>query len=249
MQTARAGAARIGLATMRIIKPGEDGFLNQFAACEPDAVLVRNLSALAYFSDKRPEIVADYSLNVVNELTAGALLRGSGWRRGDSRLLRLTPGHDMNAAQLEAMLGRIGGQVFEMVLHQQMPMFHMEHCVFAHMLSNGKDYHDCGRPCEKHRVSLRDRVGVEHPLAADAGCRNTVYNGRAQSIAAYVLKLRSLGVEHFRVEALREDAAQMRELLEYYWQVLNGTVSANRPGTRLKVLDLMGVTPGTMEFE
>jgi putative protease len=130
-----------------------------------------------------------------------------------------------------------------------MPMFHMEHCVFAHMLSNGKDYHDCGRPCEKHKVSLRDRVGVEHPLQADAGCRNTVFNGRSQSIAAYVPKLQSLGVQHFRVELLQENAKETQELLGFYADILSGHADTPRPRTKLKVLDLMGVTPGTMEFE
>jgi putative protease len=130
-----------------------------------------------------------------------------------------------------------------------MPMFHMEHCVYAHMLSGGRDYHDCGRPCEKHQVGLRDRVGIEHPLQADAGCRNTVFNGRPQSIAGYVPRLRALGVEHFRVELLRETGEQARELLNWYAGIVAGDAVSPRPRTRLKVLDLMGVTPGTMEFE
>ena len=99
------------------------------------------------------------------------------------------------------------------------------------------------------RSVLRDRVGVEHPLQADAGCRNTVYNGRPQSIAAYVPRLRELGVDCFRVELLRDTAAQTRELLSWYANILAGEVITSRPRTKLKVLDLMGVTPGTMEFE
>ena len=147
------------------------------------------------------------------------------------------------------MLKRIDGGLFEVVLHQQMPMFHMEHCVFAHMLSNGKDFHDCGRPCETHKVSLRDRVGIEHPLHADAACRNTVYNGRAQSAASYLPRLRELGVRHFRVELLTESAAGTLDMLSYYAQLLDGSAATPRPKTSLKVLNLMGVTPGTLEFE
>lgn len=253
VQIAREAGVCVGLATMRVIKPGEDGFLKLIGDCGPDAVLIRNLSSLAYMAEHYPQmgLVCDYSLNVANELTAWLLMEGHGWRPAGSpaRLARLTPSHDLNAQQLEAMLSRISGSIFEVVLHQHMAMFHMEHCVYAHMLSNGKDYHDCGRPCEKHQIGLRDRVGVEHPLQADAGCRNTVYNGRPQSIAAYVPRLRELGVDHFRVELLRETAAQTRELLGWYANVLAGNVDTPRPRTRLKVLDLMGVTPGTMEFE
>ena len=130
-----------------------------------------------------------------------------------------------------------------------MPMFHMEHCVFAHMLSNGKDFRDCGRPCEKHQVTLRDRVGVEHPLQADAGCRNTVFNGRPQSIAAYIPMLLERGVRHFRVELLQESERETQDLLRYYSGVLAGRSSIQRPRTKLKVMNLMGVTPGTMEFD
>jgi len=246
----RAGVS-IGLATMRIIKPGEDGFLKIIADAAPEAILVRNLSALAYMAQRYPnaQLVGDYSLNVANEISAFVLLSGHGWRgETGASLSRLTPSHDLNAAQLEAMLRRIDGGLFEVVLHQQMPMFHMEHCVFAHMLSDGKDYRDCGRPCEKHRVSLRDRVGIEHPLQADAGCRNTVFNGRAQSAGAYVPRLLELGVRHFRVELLQEDRSATDSLLTYYSDLLAGRKS-ERPRTGLKVLNLMGVTPGTLEFE
>jgi U32 family peptidase len=65
-------------------------------------------------------------------------------------------------------------------------MFHMEHCVFAAFLSDGKDWRDCGRPCDHHKVDLRDRVGAAFPVTPDAGCRNTVYNAVPQSAAEYV---------------------------------------------------------------
>ena len=41
---ARAAGVPIGLATLRILKPGEEGFLRQHRRLEPDAVLVRNLA-------------------------------------------------------------------------------------------------------------------------------------------------------------------------------------------------------------
>ncbi len=72
-------------------------------------------------------------------------------------------------------------------------MFHMEHCVFCAFLSEGTDYRNCGRPCDQHHVRLRDRVGAEHPLKADAGCRNTVYNSRAQTGAEFADRMVALG--------------------------------------------------------
>jgi len=65
-------------------------------------------------------------------------------------------------------------------------MFHMEHCVFAAFLSTGKDWRDCGRPCDRHAIELRDRVGAAFPVTPDAGCRNTVFNSVPQSGAEQV---------------------------------------------------------------
>src|SRR5581483_7307823 len=70
--------------------------------------------------------------------------------------------------------------------HQHMPMFHNEHCVFAALLSKGKEATDCGRPCDRHALALRDWAGHEHPVKADVGCRNTVYNAVPQSASPYV---------------------------------------------------------------
>src|SRR2546423_6071475 len=128
----------------------------------------------------------------------------------------MVPSYDLSGPQLAAMLKRFPPARFEAVIHQHMPMFHMEHCVFCHTLSDGKDYRDCGRPCDVHRVDLRDRVGVGNPLVADVGCRNTVYNGMAQSAAEFVPQMLGLGLRHFRVELLREDGHSALTLLDRY---------------------------------
>ena len=93
-----------------------------------------------------------------------------------------------------------------------MPLFHMEHCLFCAFLSDGHDHTDCGRPCEKHKVLLRDRSGSEHPLKADLGCRNTLFNGRAQTAAEALPQLMLAGVRQFRIELLQESAALRGEI-------------------------------------
>ena len=66
-------------------------------------------------------------------------------------------------------------------MHQHLPIFHTEHCVFCRFLSEGNSYLDCGRPCESTSVHLRDGNGKDHLVLADEGCRNTVFNAQAQS--------------------------------------------------------------------
>jgi len=126
---------------------------------------------------------------------------------------RITPSYDLSWKQLAALFAHFPAGRFEQVVHQHMPMFHMEHCVFAHTLSNGADFRTCGRPCDSHRCDLKDRAGAAHPLIPDVGCRNTVFHAAAQSAAEFVPRMKELGLRHFRVELLREDPAQTAELL------------------------------------
>jgi putative protease len=231
----------VGLATLRIVKPTEEGLLRQIVECRPDAILVRNLAAVAFYSQVEPSVplIGDYSLNIANELAAFTLVQ--------SGLVRMVPSYDLNWPQLEAMLQRIAPGLFEAVVHQHMPMFHMEHCVFAHTLSDGRDHRTCGRPCDHHSVDLRDRVGQSHPLLPDVGCRNTLFNATAQSAADYVPRMIRLGLRYFRVELLRETAPQTGRLLDSYARVIAGMDDGRATWRQLKVLSQLGVTRGTLQ--
>jgi putative protease len=239
----RAAAMPIALATLRIVKPTEEGLLRQIADCQPDAVLVRNLAAVSFFSQQAPHLamLGDYTLNVANEITASVYAAAN--------VQRIVPSYDLNWQQLQAMLGRINPAIFEAVIHQHMPMFHMEHCVFAHTLSNGKDFHDCGRPCERHTVDLKDRVGEPHPLIPDVGCRNTLFNAQAQTAVEFVPQMKALGIRHFRVELLRESVPEVAPLLDRYSRVLSGAEDAPTAFRSLKVLNALGLTRGTLNHE
>jgi putative protease len=116
-------------------------------------------------------------------------------------------------------------------------------------LSNGKDYRDCGRPCETHKVDLRDRVGQAHPLIPDVGCRNTLYNAAAQSGAEYVPRMKEMGVRFFRVELLRESPQEATALLDRYARVIAGIEDPKKAFRQLRVLNQLGVTRGTLDHE
>lgn len=76
-------------------------------------------------------------------------------------------------------------------------------------LSPGTNKTNCGRPCDLHQVELRDRTGVDHPLVADVGCRNTLFNAVAQSSAEVVADLLQAGVRRFRIELLHDAAERI----------------------------------------
>ncbi|MBV8587997.1 MAG: U32 family peptidase, partial [Verrucomicrobia bacterium] len=189
--------AQIFLATPRIQKPGEHGFFRLIANARPAGVLVRNLGAIHFFRDQDFVLQGDFSLNVANPITAQYFL--------EQGLSRLTISYDLNHEQVLELLQFEPTGCYELVIHQHMPMFHMEHCVFAAFLSTGTDHTNCGRPCDRHAVQLQDRVGARHALKADVGCRNTLFNSRAQTGAEFYKALRESGLNYYRVELLNED--------------------------------------------
>ena len=236
---ARASSRSLLLATPRIQKPEEMGLFRAMLKPQPDGVLVRNLSGLAFFRDNGVPVAGDYSLNVTNELTAAFLMQqGLQW---------LTPSYDLNRDQLLDLVRSVPPQWLELVIHQHMPMFHMEHCVFCAMLSPGTNKTNCGRPCDVHQVELRDRTGADHPLVADVGCRNTLFNAVAQSSAEVVPDLISAGIRKYRIELLRETPDQIRGLLDTYRSLLSGSASGEQVWRTLNAMNRVGVTRGTLE--
>lgn len=234
---------KLAPATLRVFKPGEAGFVRTLLAAEPDAVLVRNLAAWQVLRRERPglPLIGDYALNVANDLTA-RLLKGEG-------LAWLTPSYDLNADQLMQLLRATPPSWYEVTIHQYMPMFHMEHCVFCRYLSTGTDHTNCGRPCESHTLALRDRVGYEHLVKADAGCRNTVFNAVAQSASEYLAMFLGAGVRRFRVDFLAEKPAQVHDALDAYHDAITGREDGRALWRRLKARSKLGVTRGTLDNE
>jgi putative protease len=239
---ARAAGVPVGLAPLRVWKPGEDGFQALVVRADPDIVLVRNLASIGYFQAELPHarLVGDFSLNVANELAADLLIRAG--------LERLVPSYDLNWPQFASMMQQTPAEWFEPVIHQHMPMFHMEWCVFAGFLSNGTNHTNCGRPCDRHRVELKDRTGALFPVHADTGCRNTVYNSVPQSGAEYVVRMRELGITRFRIDLLREAPEQVGALLTQYARVIAGRADGRQTWRQLRALNQLGVTRGTLNL-
>jgi putative protease len=235
----RSAGGTLFPATPRIQKPDELGIFALLAKQEPDGVLVRNYAGLTYFRDRGLPVVADFSLNVTNEFTTQFFL--------DAGAERVTASYDMNREQLLGLVAATDPGRLEVVIHQHMPMFHMEHCVFCAVLSPGTNKTNCGRPCDDHVVHLRDRIGVEHPLTADVGCRNTLYNAVPQSAAEAVPMLAARGVRHMRIEFLAESADEIGRVVQAYRSLLAGRLTGREVWTQLNAANRVGVTRGTLE--
>jgi putative protease len=227
----------IWVAPPRIFKMGEDWTLEQVRSCNADGYLVRNYDHLRFFA--RDRRIGDFSFNVANRLAAEYFKHQFG-------LEYVTASYDLNFQQLEALLRAAPPEWFEITIHQHLPMFHMEHCVFCAFLTTGRDYRDCGRPCDSRDLKLRDRVGAEHPVKADVGCRNTVFNALAQTGAEYVGRMLDLGVRRFRLEFVNESPGQVSQTIARYRQLLRGEITGAQLWRELHLMNQLGVTRGQM---
>jgi putative protease len=102
-------------------------------------------------------------------------------------------------------------------------------------------YLDCGRPCEQHKVALKDRTGAEHPVVVDVGCRNTVFSAEANSVADDVPRFVERGVRRFRVELLRENAKEAEALIRGYVEVAQGRKSGAEVRSKVGAVSRLGV--------
>jgi putative protease len=229
------------VATPRIEKPGEEQFLRMILESGPDAVLVRHLAGVTFFRERAPALplVADFSLNAANDLSADLLAE---------QAARITPSLDLNHGQLAALAALFTPARLEPIVYLHVPMMYTEHCIAAARLGKGAGQTSCGRPCDQHAVALEDRIGARHTLRSDIRCGSTLFTARVQTAIEFIPEMLAAGVRHFRVELLAEDAAGTRAILDLYSRVIAGRLEPEEALRQLEALVPEGVTRGTWEF-
>jgi len=94
---------------------------------------------------------------------------------------------------------------------------------------------------------MRDRIGMEHILKADVGCRNTLFNAVPQSAAETVPTLLARGLRDFRIELAPDDGDDPSGLIQLYRDLLTGHVTGKQVWQQLNASNRVGVTRGTLE--
>jgi U32 family peptidase len=238
VERVKASGISVRVASPRILKPGEARILS-FLVDLDCPIVVRHSGLLHTLRDQpHAPLIGDFSLNVASSITADLFLKMG--------LDRITPTHDLNADQIATLAHHTGPERIEVIAYQHLPVFHTEHCVFARFLSTGKSYRDCGRPCEKHRVELKDTSGRSHPVMADVGCRNTVFGAEAQEVSGHFDEWLASGIKHWRLEFVHESASALKRVYHAFRDALDGKMSASQLGAELKKASPQGTTEGSL---
>lgn len=214
------------LALPRIQKNGEEAIIGKYLQLKPQALLIRSLGALSCLLNLKtegkniPDLHGDFSLNVTNALSADLL-----WRLGlDSLTLSDELGEE-DLISLVKALRRLraaypaGGDPLRrtvVTVYRRLPTFHTQHCLYANLLSQGRDRHECGKPCLKNDLYIIDRRQFAHSVKTDYMCRNTVFSQTPVQRDRLMPVLKELGLSSFRIELLDEDYAQSANIIEFY---------------------------------
>ena len=238
VERVRNSGVTVRVASPRIFKPGEERIIEFLLRLRAE-ILVRSTGLLdSLRSTEVPPLTGDFSLNAANAITADQLLKMG--------LQRITPTYDLNAAQITRLATEVGGAAIEAVAYGHLPVFHTEHCVFCRFLSTGTTYKDCGRPCEAHKVALRDESGREHPVMADVGCRNTVFGAEAQEATPHLQDWLDAGVRDFRLEFVHESGAVVKRVTEAFQDALAGRITFTQLSAMLRRSVRGGTTEGSL---
>lgn len=238
LEKAKTFGFKAGIATLRIHQPGENHYLKKIEECAPDFVLVRNLGALSILKKMNLPLFGDYSLNVTNTLSADWFF--------EQGLSLIHPSWDLNSTQLFELLDTSNAPQFEIALHQYIPAFHTRHCVFAALLTNGRQFPECQKICQAHQVEILDHKGERHFLQSDAECRNTLFVGKPQSALKLLRTLREKGVYQFRLEMLDDSIENVRKKVALYADALFERISIEKAISLAGIEEKYGLSEGQL---
>lgn len=225
------------VASPRILKPHEQRVVNFLLRLDCQ-LLIRSGGLLEALQGRHQyPLIGDFSLNVANQITADTYFKLG--------VEKITPTHDLNAEQICKLAEEIGSAGFEVIAYHHLPVFHTEHCVFCRFLSDGTSYLDCGQPCEKHKVALRDAQGRKHPVMADVGCRNTVFGAEAQVASKHLDKMMQSGIRHYRLEFVHESPREIHQVVTAFREYFAEKINAEELDKRLSKVSSEGTTEGS----
>jgi putative protease len=163
---------------------------------------------------------------------------------------RVTLSPELTLDQVRELAARSPVPV-EVIVHGRLPVMVSEYCPLGCLLGGLDAGRSCRRPCrDLPAAALRDRLGLEFPLAVDRFCRLHLFNSRDLCLMDHLPAVVAAGVDWVRIEARRADPDYVRNVVAAYREGLEA-VGARVPGRfwseareRLAALSPTGITRG-----
>lgn len=239
------------VASPRILKPAEQNVIRFLLSLDCE-IVVRSGGLLydlvnqkndeakngSQSDSKMPRLIGDFSLNAANAMSA--------WQYLDMGVSRITPTYDLNAQQITELADWVPSPALEVIAYSHLPVFHTEHCVFCRFLSDGTDNTNCGHPCEKHQVAVRDAQGRSHAVMADVGCRNTIFGAEAQTDPKSIAAWQAAGISNFRLEFVHQTSQQVETITSAFGKFFASEINANELANILAKSSPQNISEGSL---
>lgn len=218
----------IGIGTPRITTSREMAdiawLFDQAASLHVDYVLVHNLGAIHLARKFGLNILADYSLNVLN-VQALNLLEESG-------VSGVTAALECSYKHLKQFSGKASLPV-ECIVHGPVPGMILEHCIPAMVTSKSHKKDHCRQVCQYMGYALKDERGEVRPIENDQYCRTHLLLARDICVLPYLHSFVQTGIRVLRIEAQYYEDPLVKTLVRMYHKYLS--IYAEHPGISLPI--------------
>ncbi len=160
--------------------------------------------------------MADFPLNIFNR-AAASFLAGAGISR-----VALSP--ELTLEQISRLIPFLPVPA-EVIVHGALPLMVSEYCAAGSLLGSGPP--GCSSPCRGLSCGLKDRKGVVFPVEFDQFCRMHIFNSRDLCLIEDTGALAGAGAAVLRVEARRERAGYIRDVVRVYRTALDKFPTGN----------------------
>lgn len=175
-----------------------------------DGVQVGNLGLISKVLEIAGKpVYADFPLNIFNLETVISL--------AEAGVSRVTLSPELTLEQVRRMIPFLPVPA-EVIVHGALPLMVSEYCAVGSLLDSGLK--GCSSPCGGLGYGLKDRKGVVFPVELDQFCRMHIFNSCDLCLIEDIGTLAGAGVSVLRVEARREGAAYVRDVVGAYRSVL-----------------------------
>lgn len=151
-----------------------------------------------------PDLVADYTMNAINDVTLQALMR-----QGACEVI-LSP--EMNYNDI-ATLSMIGNLPLGLTVAGAFSLMTSEYCAIGSLVANTRQGVPCPMPCCQNDYMLKNKEGQTFSLVTDEFCRMHILGDKIYSLHSMIHSLEKAELDRWRIEGRFLSVELIRDLL------------------------------------